>query len=71
MNNCISCHYGKQVCMFVPCGLCKNSSRWQPYTNADRIRQMTDDELTEFLLRKVIMDRDALRTWLKREADND
>ena len=47
----------------------------KPFTNADRIRAMTDEELADFLQRK--MDAEVVRgwkswfDWLKQEAKHD
>ena len=39
-----------------PCSSCTNMTgtptNWEPQTNADRIRAMTDEELAEFLLNR-------------------
>ena len=35
-------------CIFMDAD-CKKGEKYEPYTNADRIRAMSDDELAEFL----------------------
>ena len=39
-------------------------------TNADKIRQMTDDELAEFLAQRHFYDKLWCKRWLEQEADN-
>lgn len=54
MADCKSC----ETCAYIgksendyPCNKCTNnaSDKWQPMTNADRIRSMSDSELAEWL----------------------
>lgn len=73
------------VCERTQCKSCnKKDCIWKPYTNADKIRTLTDKELAEFLVmvgdgntpeRMVISIRDVRfeqkmwLDWLKQEAD--
>lgn len=60
-EECKSCKNARKGRYEYPCNCCKRiwiheTDRFEPQTNADRIRNMTDDELAEF------MTGDALRT---------
>ena len=47
--NCINCKYGNTTDDHEHCGNCDKGSEFVKMTNADRIRNMTDEELAEWL----------------------
>lgn len=50
-NSCDTCRYQDKGENEVPCIECSKryQNKYTPMTNADRIRQMTDEELTELI----------------------
>ena len=51
-QGCDNCRYTNRTKDEFPCFDCTHNAidRWKPMTNADRIRNMTDEELAEFLV---------------------
>ena len=49
MCKCDSCKHGSKRATEYPCYVCLGSTKYEPITNADRIRNMTDEELADFL----------------------
>ena len=51
-QGCNKCKYEKTDRYSYPCSFCVHNAEehFQPKTNADRIRNMTDEELAEFLV---------------------
>lgn len=47
--NCASCKYAIFNMFVEPCCNCNEGSEFKPKTNADRIRSMTDEELSYYL----------------------
>ena len=52
-QGCNKCKYEKTDRYSYPCSFCVHNAEehFQPKTNADRIRNMTDGELAEFLVK--------------------
>lgn len=50
-QGCDKCKYHNTMTSEFPCNVCKNNYRncYTPMTNADRIRNMTDEELAIFI----------------------
>ena len=71
------------ICKFNTCGTCFNcySNNFSmdcfpcedadPMTNADRIRAMTDEELSEFLIDLADDGNLRIRDWLQQPAEED
>ena len=51
MIDCTDCRYQENMCEW-PCNDCVKGDKWEekPFTNADRIRAMTDEELATYLI---------------------
>lgn len=49
MKDCMDCKYRERMCKW-PCYDCVKGDKWEKHswTNADRIRAMTDEELAEW-----------------------
>lgn len=48
-KSCRNCAHAKKRTNQLPCRRCFKAEHWEPMTNAQRIRSMTDEELAEFL----------------------
>ena len=51
-NNCLNCKYIKEEEWDDPCYMCEEFSHWElkpKQTNADRIREMSDEELVQYI----------------------
>ena len=52
-KKCSTCTHNTKVQNWIPggapCNSCVHLSKWEPMTNADAIRAMTDEELATFL----------------------
>lgn len=72
IHDCDNCKYAETPAFFEPCASCGGSSYWEPYvqTNADRIRQMTDEELADFLdkVNPRLWKHETWLKWLKQEV---
>lgn len=53
----------------IPCTVAATVPATKPQTNADRIRQMTDEELADALFYGQFMTKQDTLDWLKREAE--
>lgn len=52
-KTCRTCRHSWQECWggnIVGCGKKHGFPKWEPYTNADRIRKMNDDELADWIM---------------------
>lgn len=56
-ESCMKCKHTNKTENDYPCNQCKHcidvKDHYKPMTNADRIRNMTDEELAEFLSKTV------------------
>lgn len=52
-KTCESCYHNRRKCSYLLAYNCRtnNLSDWKPYTNAEHIRNMTDDELADYIMR--------------------
>ena len=48
-HDCNTCKHSECDAYAEPCISCGRGSEWEPYTNADRIRAMSVEELAEIL----------------------
>lgn len=48
-KSCHNCTHAKKRTNQLPCRRCFKAEHWEPMTNAQRIRSMTDEELAVFL----------------------
>lgn len=53
-KQCDTCKFYMQTCPILPCGDCSErfavpDSKWQPYTKADWIRSLSDEELASYI----------------------
>lgn len=49
MCKCDSCKHGSKRATEYPCYVCLGSTKYEPMTQADRIRNMSDEELADIL----------------------
>ena len=72
MSNCSDCkNNGTQICS-VCCSYQGYPDRWEakPKTNADRIREMSDEELADWLIMNGDgSDYETWLEWLKKESE--
>lgn len=51
-HDCNTCKYCNVWTYSDPCQECNSGNKWEPQSNADRIRAMSDEELAEILPNK-------------------
>ena len=73
---CFTCKYENLSAESEPCEGCfdGSASKLFPKTQADRIRAMSDEELTEFLKHwnwdnYIVMGKSVVNDWLKQEVE--
>lgn len=68
MSKCGECYYeGKEL---NPCNNCFNGDKANVvWTNADRIRAMSDEELAEFLSVRCNIGIEFVKCWLRSEVE--
>ena len=63
MSVCKTCRHNWEECHLFTmqgCGEKYDFAKWEPYTNADRIRKMTDEELADWMMQAGVDGRTKL-----------
>lgn len=66
-RDCNTCKYSECWEYADPCLSCAGGNKWEIYTNADKIRSMTDEELADWLEPRTCQW--GWLDWLRKEAE--